>query len=216
MTTPDGSTATPKAVSPLAVGARERRDEGAWTVAAAPLASRETRAGPLEIVDACARARTGFKGAGVLAWLSGLEFPLPESVNLARHTAGLVIARLGKEEFLVVSREKAADRTVRRLEARFADARAGLPATCLVVPRESASACLAMTGAGVPELLARVTSIDVSNEAFPDGAVRQTLVAGVAATLIRDGDTLLVVVDRTLAAWFGETLTDVAAALPGA
>lgn len=199
--------------SPVLAGGRASRLEDGCRVCAAPIVDRSTAGGHVRVVDASDRARTGLKGAGVSGWFGSLEFPLPSGVNTSLHTAGLVIARLGAEEFLVASTAAAADRTVRRLEVRFDEARAGLPSTAVRVPRQSGSACLSFSGAGTATLLSRMCSLDLGDAALPDGAVRQTLVAGSTAILVRDGDELLLFVDASLAAWLADTLVEVAEAL---
>ena len=80
--------------------------------------------------------------------------------------ADLTIARLGEASFLIVTSATAIVRDLAWLRRHIPD-----DAHCVAIDVTSAEACLAIAGPNARNLLAPVVGCDLSNEAFPFGAV---------------------------------------------
>ncbi|AYG70866.1 MULTISPECIES: sarcosine oxidase subunit gamma family protein [unclassified Rhizobium] len=132
--------------------------------------------------------RTGFKGAGTSDWTASQVSAIPDRPNRAVTLAdGTVVARLGKEEYLVLDSRKSPGSVSAELEATWAkgstesSARMGYP-----LPRADSHSWLFLEGTRVPEMMAKICGVDLRLANFPEGEIAQTIVARIGAVIIRE------------------------------
>lgn len=164
-------------------GAMQKSPFGHRLARAVPVRNRD---GVL-IRDLSPVARTGFKGAGTTAWLTSKIAILPDRPNRAVTLAdGTLIARLGKEEYLVLDRHGAANSvsvaldTAWKLESEQGAGRIGYP-----LPRADSHSWLHLEGKSVCRMMAKICAVDLRDCKFEPGEVAQTIVAQIGAVLIR-------------------------------
>jgi sarcosine oxidase subunit gamma len=150
----------------------------------------KSAAGAIAIRDCSNVGRTGFKGAGTTDWLQTRVDVLPKQPNLAVFPGGgAIIARLGKEEYLILDGCQPAESLAARLDCEWdqggkqAERPCGFP-----LPRADSHSWLRLEGRCVPEMMAKICAVDVRASGFSPGFVAQTVVARIGAVLIRDGD----------------------------
>jgi sarcosine oxidase subunit gamma len=131
----------------------------------------------LGIIDLSWRLRTGCKGPGSATWLEASGIPIPAQPNSCIQTQeGAVIARLGRNEFLI---EDASDAVLtRRLHENPA------PVGAYAVLRQDAE--LMLTGSHLNDLLLQTCSFDFSG-------VDQSLMPAIMTTMVGVGITAMVV-----------------------
>lgn len=163
-------------------------------IARSPFAHRYECATPAKktndmiIRDLSGIGRTGFKGAGTTEWLASKVGHLPARPNRAITLAdGTLIARLGKEEYLILDGRRSVVGASVGLEASWepdskeAGARTGYP-----LPRADSHSWLYLEGMPVPMMMAKICGVDLRDGTFAPGEVAQTIVARIGAILIRE------------------------------
>lgn len=138
----------------------------------------------LGIADLSPLPRTGFKGAGAIAWLSARGVALPDAPNQAvRQPCRALAARLSDTEVLVLSDFAGESRLADDLDAAWpaGGGRRGWP-----LPRFDSHAWLWVGGDHAAALFAKLCAVDLRPRAFADHAVAQTSVARTTAIVIRD------------------------------
>lgn len=160
-------------------------------VAKSPFGHRFNRAAPVRnnegvlIGDLSGVGRTGFKGAGTTEWLTSKVRILPDRPNRAVVLPdGTLIARLGKEEYLILDKS-VASRVCDALEAAWnleslEAGRIGYP-----LPRADSHSWLYLEGTSVSQMMAKICGVDLREGTFGPGEVAQTVVARIGAVLIR-------------------------------
>ena len=125
-------------------------------------------------------ARTGLRG-GSAAFLARAGLAMPAEPNQAsRNDAGILVARLGASEVLVLA-------PGRREPLDPAYAMDGDPDGDIVpLPRAFGTCWLHLAGGRSAEILSMVCGVDLRPHRFPDLGVAQTVVARVNATIVRD------------------------------
>lgn len=160
--------------------------------------------------------RVGFKGRGTSDWLQSVGVDLPAAPNQwCRDAQGAVIGRLGAQDFIVFDEGDGVAKLPQALHARW---QANTPPGCYVVPRQHSLACIALDGARVPALLARLCAVDFAVAAFADDAIAQTQVALIGAVALRLDDrapSYRLFIDTSLALYCWDVLAEVAATLGG-
>ena len=142
-----------------------------------------TRLRRLGLVDLCVLPRIGFKGPATPEWLSLQGLVLPDAPNRAMsQTDGGLVARLSREEHLLLAPVDGADAAVRRLMAAYEAAR---PAGVYDLPRQDSHAWLRIVGGAAPAMLAKLCGVDLRPDAFAVHCVAQTQVARLSAIIIR-------------------------------
>lgn len=122
------------------------------------------------------RPRRGYRGPGVPGWCSTHGLPLPDRVNTLVNAGGLIVARLGQTEILILPE---------------ADAPLVLPVPVEGVfdaYRDEGWLWFRLCGADTRLALASLTDVDLRVTAAPAGSVRQTRVAGLDAVLAIHGE----------------------------
>ncbi|MBT8447402.1 MAG: hypothetical protein HKO62_05070 [Gammaproteobacteria bacterium] len=181
-----------------------------WQTPSAPLLPRGSA---VTLTDDSARRRAGFKGAGTTAWLQSRGLALPDDPNRLQQANGVTIARLGDEEYLLLADNEAAADTLAALEATFIEPASAPPSTVTPVPRESAQACLQLTGPGVPMLLARTCAADCAPLIAGTGTLMQTMVAGCPVLILPCQYGLMLCCDRAVAVYLVDCIAEVSAGL---
>jgi heterotetrameric sarcosine oxidase gamma subunit len=114
--------------------------------------------------------------------------PAAEAVGVrfgraARDPAGMLVVGSGPGEWLLLAAPSQAPELVSRL-ASIADQSPGEHVTW--VDLTHGRALMRLTGSPAPSALARICSIDLSDEITPDGAAFRTSVASLATDIVRD------------------------------
>lgn len=136
------------------------------------------------LIDLSNLPRAGWRGADSARYLQGRGYQLPDLPNQARvQDGGESLLRLSQTEYLLLgSLADGGARVGHEERAWRQDQQA-----CYLLPRQDSHAWLALTGAHLPELLAKVCGADLRAEAFPVGAVAQTSVARLNAIVVNAG-----------------------------
>ncbi len=126
----------------------------------------------VEVADFSLLPRTGYKGAGTVAWLQSRGFELRPEPNRAFDQAdGSLVAMLSKSEALILG-----------------PMAEGLDAAgrCYSLPRRDSHYWFLLTGVAIPELFSKLCGVDLRPVSFANGSVAQTLVARTSAIIIRN------------------------------
>lgn len=177
------------------------------------------QAGQLALADLSLLHRAGFKGAGVDAWLleRGLNVPA-ESNRAVLQDDGVLMARLSPAEMLILDDVPCESSGVENLRAAWRGG-ADVPSSAFTLPREDSHAWFGLVGVQCPAMLAKLCAVDLRPAAFANGAVAQTSVARLAATVIRSdlGRTLHyhLLADSAAAGYLWDCLVDAMAEYKG-
>lgn len=161
-------------------------------------------------------SRFGIKGEGAAALLVEGALLLPTEINQAMVADGVIVLRLGAEEFLV---DADADADAGGVEDALAAHRERLIGClqawprCLLLPRETSHVRLRVTGRSAPMLLARVSQVDLRPATSPPGKVLQTLMAHVVVVLRVCESGFDIYVEASYADYLADTLKTIAATL---
>ncbi|WP_073265142.1 sarcosine oxidase subunit gamma family protein [Pseudomonas punonensis] len=134
------------------------------------------------LVDLSNLPRVGFRGTDAAAYLQNKGYQLPDRPNQAclQHT-GEQVLRLSQTEYFLLG-------SLTDGGARIAADEAGWhydeSLANYLLPRQDSHTWLALTGAHLPELFAKICGVDLRTEAFPFGAVAQTSVARLNAIVV--------------------------------
>ncbi len=183
----NASTSRPVALSPLhhqhvELGA-EMELVGGWLRPARYASADEALAAVRSAVGVCDVSPIGklsAMGSGLSGMLTGAfpDSPTPAVGRAVRADEEAVVARLTHDEALVMT---ASRRSTRLDETVAADA----PGCAQVVDVTSGLAAVRIAGPRAPDLLAALTELDVSPDAFPDGSCAQSRFAEIHGTLVR-------------------------------
>lgn len=168
----------------------------------------------LALADLSPLPRSGYKGPGVIDWLSeqGLDVP-SESNRALSQTNGSVAARLSPSEMFVLDDLACESNTVGRLRDAWRNKEKTPDSTlAFMAPRQDSHAWFGLTGAQGAAMLAKLCAVDLRARVFDNGAVAQTSVARLGAIIIRRdlGTTLHyhVLADSAAAGYLWECLLD--------
>lgn len=166
------------APNPFAEEGRDRRH----------LVARDPSGGEILLYDLTAYDRFGIKGRGASAWLRSRGIELPAQVNRTVPVAGdLDLARLGTEDFLILSRPGAGSGSLAELRARWdqdVDQPKGFNAW-----RDEVWAWFHLCGDSASGFMAKTCPVDLHRERFPLLSVAQTRVAQMDCIVIRSDRT---------------------------
>jgi sarcosine oxidase subunit gamma len=144
----------------------------------------EDAARRLALCDLFTLPRTGFKGAGTVEWMQDESVVVPSEPNRAiRQPDGALVARLGLADILVLADIAIHSSLVNRLNnawPRAARHPRGYP-----LPRSDGLAWFAVIGECTPVLLSKLCAVDLRPRKFDHLQVAQTLVAQIAAIIVR-------------------------------
>ncbi|WP_437881682.1 sarcosine oxidase subunit gamma [Pseudomonas sp. LRF_L74] len=137
------------------------------------------------LIDLSNLPRVGFRGSDSAAHLQGKGYQLPQAPNQALvQASGENVLRLSQTEYFLLG-------SLADGGARIAADEAGWHydenLACYLLPRQDSHTWLALTGAHLPELFAKICGVDLRAEAFPVGAVVQTSVARLNAIVVNAG-----------------------------
>ena len=138
----------------------------------------------LGLADLSPLPRVGFKGAGAMDWLADRGVVIDGSRpnwSWRQSDGSLVIARSNTESLILSDLSGAGD-LCDRLESESARA---MRARAYVLSRYDGLFWFALTGSWAAACMAKVCGVDLRPASFADGAVAQTSVAGLTATVVR-------------------------------
>ena len=142
----------------------------------------------LGLADLSVLPHTGFKGAGVVAWLRGQGVEVSEEPNWAPRQAGGGLAlRQAAAEVMILGDLSGAGGWPERLKAAWwaepvpPPSPRGFP-----MPRDETHAWLAVTGEHAAAMFAKLCGVDLRAPAFPQGRVAQTSIARLNGVIVRD------------------------------
>ncbi|PWJ87437.1 N-methylglutamate dehydrogenase subunit D [Mesorhizobium loti] len=140
------------------------------------------------IRDLSTLPRIGFKGNGTTKWLSSKVSAVPDVPNKAIALSdGSLIARLGKEEYLVLPDPDAVGNVCSDLEASWnADDASGERRIGYPLPRADSHSWLHLEGRCIAQMMAKICGVDLRRDRLLQGEVVQTVVARISAVLIRE------------------------------
>ncbi|HJN59446.1 MAG TPA: sarcosine oxidase [Alphaproteobacteria bacterium] len=137
----------------------------------------------LGVCDLSALPRTGFKGWNMAAWLSAQGAELGEASNVVTpQSDGTRIARLAPGEALLLGDYHGHGALIEKADSAWSMQEAD---GCFQVPRAETNFWLALSGAHVPALFAKICAVDLRPESFAAHSVAQTNVARLNAIVIR-------------------------------
>ena len=167
------------------------------------------------IADLTALPRAGYKGWDMAGWAGGQGVDLPDPNQARAQSDGTFACCLSGGELLLLSNDGGASATIGKL----ADAWTGDDAVCFPVPRSDTNARIAITGASVPHMMAKMCGIDLRAHRFENHRIAQTSVARMNAILVRNdrGDTYAIdmVLDSASIVYMWGCLTDAMAEFDG-
>ncbi|MDR5886083.1 hypothetical protein [Vreelandella janggokensis] len=176
------------------------------------------------LTDLSALARGGLRGKKAATILSEYHYQVPAAPNQAlRQEDGSLVAKLSASEYLLLgsladsgldnsSFADDGERISRDELAWQAAERAHRLPDAYLLPRQDTHAWLALTGAHVSDVMAKLCGVDLSPEAFAPGHVAQTSVARANAIIINasqaDLSCLYLLVDSASACYLWPILLD--------
>ncbi|WP_206019936.1 sarcosine oxidase subunit gamma [Pseudomaricurvus alkylphenolicus] len=159
-------------------GARFKEMAGSAIVAANNNGSdKATRSG---LLDLSTLPRVGYRGGNAASFLETVDLPVPSKPNqFLQASGGELVLRLSPQEFWVLSALRDEGENIEALRRRQ------LPTSdCYSLYCQDSHAWLVMTGEHLPQTLAKVCGVDLSDEAFPVGAIAQTSVARINVIVV--------------------------------
>ncbi|TBU75355.1 sarcosine oxidase [Pseudomonas daroniae] len=161
------------------------------------------------LIDLSNLPRVGFRGTDSAGYLQGKGYQLPDAPNQARvQDSGESVLRLSQSEYFLLGGLADGGARIAAEETAWQAS----DQACYLLPRQDSHAWLALTGAHLPALLAKVCGVDLRAEAFPPGAVAQTSVARLNAILVNAGTDALpifhILCDRASAHYLWGALLD--------
>jgi len=161
----------------------------------------------LALADLSPLPRSGYKGPGVMAWLSAQGLTPPDANNRARiGNDGVVVARLADTEALLLPD------LARIRRGAFKVTEPNPDTGCFPAPRRDSHAWFMLTGRLARCCLAKLCGIDLRLEKFVDLSVAQTSAARLSTVIIRQdlGGTpaFHLLADSASALYFWDVLTD--------
>ncbi|RMD61266.1 MAG: sarcosine oxidase [Alphaproteobacteria bacterium] len=170
----------------------------------------------LALADLSGLPRIGFKGAGAIDWLADQGIAVPEENNRAARLEGAAaVARLAPAEALILGDVLGAEKEdgPARLAAAWAAAPVPPPRPRgYPVPRADSHAWFRIVGAQAPVVLAKLCAVDLRPHRCTDGTVAQTMVARIAAIVIRldsgDAPAFHLLADSAAAGYLWSCLVD--------
>ena len=157
-------------------------------------------------------SRFGIKGEGAAALLVEGALLLPTEINQAMVAHGVIVLRLGAEEFLVDADAGGVEDALAAHRERLIGCLQAWP-RCLLLPRETSHIRLRVIGRSAPMLLARVSQVDLRPATSPPGKVLQTLMAHVVVVLRVCESGFDIYVEASYADYLADTLKTIAATL---
>jgi sarcosine oxidase subunit gamma len=157
------------------------------------------------LADLSVLPHTGFKGAGVVAWLRGQGAEVSEEPNWAptQKGGGLALRQAAAEVMILGDLSGAGGWPERLKQAWWAEPVPPENPRGFPMPRDDTHAWLAVTGEHAAAMFAKLCAVDLRAPAFPQGRVAQTSIARLNGVIVRD--------DRGQAPFF-HLLADCAAA----
>ncbi|WP_067866884.1 aminomethyltransferase family protein [Neptuniibacter marinus] len=171
---------------------------------AAQVASYGDQSEPLAaLIDLSVQHRFGIRGANAIAALSAAGLSVPEKPNQCLNSAnGETVLRLGKTEFWVLG----------AMESGTCSADSSAFADCYPVYCQDSHACLLLSGEQLPDIMAKLCGVDLSESVFPKGSIAQTSVARINAIIShlpdKEGTHFVILCDSAAAEYLWACLLD--------
>lgn len=132
------------------------------------------------LLDLSLVPRTGFRGIRVPDHLALAGLPVPERPNLSKSSeTGEWVLRLSPKEFWVLGSLQDEGARVDALKSNTRLPAGNYPLYC-----QDSHTWLALTGAHLPDIMAKVCGVDLRPSAFPVGGIAQTSVARINAIVV--------------------------------
>ncbi|MGX1741181.1 hypothetical protein ACWIEX_06445 [Bosea sp. NPDC055353] len=145
--------------------------------------ARDPSGSEILLYDLTACGRFGIKGRGAGAWLASQGIALPAKVNAIASIGELDLARLGLEDFLVLSRPGAPSEALARLRAAWEQDASGPKG--FNAWREEVWAWFHICGHHLSAFMAKTCPVDLHPDRFSLLSVAQTRVAQMDSIVIR-------------------------------
>ena len=132
------------------------------------------------LLDLSTLPRTAYRGINAPGHLQGAGLPVPPQPNRAGvSAAGELVLRLSQKEFWVLAALEDQGAGIDALRLRDLPQSGCYPLYC-----QDSHAWFALTGAHLPEILAKVCGVDLRAAAFPTGSIAQTSLGRINAIVI--------------------------------
>ena len=138
----------------------------------------------LGLADLSPLPRVGFKGAGAMDWLADCGVVINGSRpnwSWRQSDGSLAVARSNTESLILG--DLSGDRGL--CDHLDSESDGAIEARAYVLPRYDGLFWFALTGSRAAACMAKVCGVDLRSASFADGAVAQTPVAGLTATVVR-------------------------------
>lgn len=152
-----------------------------------PIETEVAQGRQMGIADLSVLPRTGFKGAGAVEWLASQGLAIgPDSNRAYPQPGGELAARLAPTEIFLIDSLAGTGELIRRLNAAWGwgSERPRRPVG-YPMPRSESHAWFMVTGERAPAMFAKICGVDLRPHRFAVGAIAQTSVAKMSATVIR-------------------------------
>jgi sarcosine oxidase, subunit gamma len=152
-----------------------------------PVEAEAEQARRMGITDLSVLPRTGFKGTGTVEWLTAQGLAIgPDSNRAYPQPGGELAARLAPTEIFLIDSLAGTGDLVRRLNAAWSWG-SEKPRTLIgyPMPRSESHAWFMVTGDQARAMFAKICGVDLRPHRFAVGAIAQTSVAKMSATVIR-------------------------------
>ncbi|MCY4641886.1 MAG: sarcosine oxidase [Gammaproteobacteria bacterium] len=142
-----------------------------------------SQAKQLGLVDLTPIPRTGFKGQGVIQWISSQGMEIGQHSNKAYpQQNGMLVGRLADIEVIILNGLQSRTNQCESLDEKHA---CDQPVRCYLVPRFNTLAWFMVTGETSAEVFAKICGVDLRLKNFSRGAIAQTSVARINSIIIR-------------------------------
>ena len=132
------------------------------------------------LVDLSVLARSGYRGLNAAQHLEAIGLPVPAKPNQASVSDnGELVLRLSQKEYWVLAALADQGAGVEQISLR------GLPQSdCYSLYCQDSHAWFALTGAHLPEIMAKVCGVDLREDSFPLGSIAQTSAARINVIVV--------------------------------
>lgn len=155
------------------------------------------------LIDLSVNHRFGVRGPNALAALAAAGLSVPDKPNQCVNSSnGETVLRLSNTECWVLG----------AMGSGACSADSSAFADCYPVYCQDSHACLLLSGEHLPDIMAKLCGVDLSEHAFPKGAIAQTSVARINAIIShlpdREGTHFVILCDSAAAEYLWGCLLD--------
>lgn len=156
--------------------------------------------------------RVGYKGKEAENWLSKQTFELPNEVNTACIDEGILIAKLGYVDYLLLDTEPTRHTRIDDAQQNYQYYRASQTNIELIeIPKQDSHACMMISGEQSAACLAKLCAVDLRMNYFKPLNIAHTTIARVNAIVIASNHDIpryFILVDSSYAQYLWDSILD--------